>query len=286
MASLLSGTRYGAPVESHFVTKYAARVGPDGELPDGEQLLALVRAILAERPVAQWRVSRDAESLIGALPSGATYADLVDALFAARAGASSSGWGDKTPHYLGRYDTLASLFPDARFVYLVRDGRDVALSLLGRKWGPNNVYAAARYWRDLNTLPETMRARLDNGEIPLFRYETLLEEPRREIARLYEFLNEPMDERKLASLAATARADNGGRWRERMSRRQLRDFGAAANITLEALGYETIPSLPLETPRIAWLRCHDAVLGYARLIHLNTVEAVRIRYFGKAPFAE
>ena len=43
-------------------------------------------------------------------------------------------------------DRLATIWPDARFVVLVRDGRDVALSVMGVPFGPNNAWAAARSW--------------------------------------------------------------------------------------------------------------------------------------------
>ena len=39
-------------------------------------------------------------------------------------------WGDKTPLYMQYLPLLERLFPDARFVHLVRDGRDAALSFL------------------------------------------------------------------------------------------------------------------------------------------------------------
>src|SRR5204863_74419 len=42
--------------------------------------------------------------------------------YAARHG--KSRWGDKTPMYMQRLPMLERLFPDARFVHLVRDGRD------------------------------------------------------------------------------------------------------------------------------------------------------------------
>ena len=41
---------------------------------------------------------------------------------------------------------LAAIWPDARFVVLVRDGRDVALSIMKVPFGANNVWAAARSW--------------------------------------------------------------------------------------------------------------------------------------------
>ena len=50
------------------------------------------------------------------------------ALYAARRG--KTRYGDKTPNHVLYIPLFAGLFPEARFVHLIRDGRDVALSLI------------------------------------------------------------------------------------------------------------------------------------------------------------
>ena len=55
-------------------------------------------------------------------------------------------WGDKTPRYVESIPFISGLFPDARFVHLVRDGRDVALSYANVPFGPKTVARAASLW--------------------------------------------------------------------------------------------------------------------------------------------
>lgn len=43
-------------------------------------------------------------------------------------GAEFSRWGDKTPMHVGYMSTILKVFPDARFIHLIRDGVDVAYS--------------------------------------------------------------------------------------------------------------------------------------------------------------
>jgi hypothetical protein len=48
-------------------------------------------------------------------------------------------WGDKNPHYAdpinqGCLDTIAALFPETRFIHVIRDGRDVVSSLIRKGW--------------------------------------------------------------------------------------------------------------------------------------------------------
>jgi hypothetical protein len=54
--------------------------------------------------------------------------------------------GNKTVDHALSLRTLNALFPAARFVHLIRDGRDVALSWIGAPFGPKTVHSAARLW--------------------------------------------------------------------------------------------------------------------------------------------
>ena len=55
-------------------------------------------------------------------------------------------WGDKTNH-LWNLTVIQDLLPEARFIHIVRDGRDVALSIKDLWWGPSSVAEAAQYWK-------------------------------------------------------------------------------------------------------------------------------------------
>ena len=43
---------------------------------------------------------------------------------------------------------IAEVYPDARFVHIIRDGRDVARSIVAQPWGPATVKEAAKEWGD------------------------------------------------------------------------------------------------------------------------------------------
>ena len=61
---------------------------------------------------------------------------------------------DKNPAYALNTRAIAEVLPEARFIHIVRDGRDVAASLVraGRTWGthwaPRELESAAQSWRD------------------------------------------------------------------------------------------------------------------------------------------
>ena len=82
-------------------------------------------------------------------------------------------WGDKTPLYCLHMDRIESLIPEARFVHIIRDGRDVALSLRGLWFSPgDSVEVLARQWREwVLTARRLGRRRRHYMEI---RYEDLI----------------------------------------------------------------------------------------------------------------
>jgi hypothetical protein len=55
-------------------------------------------------------------------------------------------WGDKSPDYAENIPSLALMFPEARYIHLVRDPRAVASSLVRHNWGPSTYWQAARMW--------------------------------------------------------------------------------------------------------------------------------------------
>src|SRR5207237_1740039 len=77
-----------------------------------------------------------------------TLADAVRACFAVYAESRGKPrWGDKTPGYVEHLELLAELFPDARFIHIIRDGREVSTSIAEQPWGPPSPVAAAFWWR-------------------------------------------------------------------------------------------------------------------------------------------
>jgi hypothetical protein len=67
-------------------------------------------------------------------------------LYAARLG--KPRWGDKTPIYCLSLDAIRRVLPEARFIHIIRDGRDVALSLREMWFSPGwEIETQAAYWR-------------------------------------------------------------------------------------------------------------------------------------------
>ena len=55
-------------------------------------------------------------------------------------------FGDSTPVNMMHAERIYKVFPEAKFVEMVRDGRDVALSVSKEKWGPSDPYKCLTWW--------------------------------------------------------------------------------------------------------------------------------------------
>lgn len=100
-------------------------------------------------------------------------------------------WGDKTPGYVKNMRPIATVLPEARFVHIIRDGRDVALSVIPMNWGPDTVERAAEVWSE-----RVRGARAQQAELPSYmevRFEDLLQDTEQELRRICEFVELEFD---------------------------------------------------------------------------------------------
>ncbi len=57
-------------------------------------------------------------------------------------------FGDSTPVNIMQAELINKLLPGSKFIHVIRDGRDVASSVLKEKWGPNEHFAALDWWKN------------------------------------------------------------------------------------------------------------------------------------------
>ena len=64
---------------------------------------------------------------------------------------------------------IKELLPDARFINVIRDGRDVALSISKERWGPNDAYAGLSWWANRVLKSSQALAMIDPKSVHQFR---------------------------------------------------------------------------------------------------------------------
>lgn len=288
LASLLQRTHYGAPFETHFITKYYKKLGQYGDIHQLSNFNRLLNDILSERAVMQWKLDLKADEFFKELGEGFSYADLADQLCLKAANKIGlKGWGDKTPNYLGDVDILSELFPDSKYLYIVRDGRDVALSLLEKDWGPNNVYYCAQYWELLNKKSAHIEKLKSNGQLYQLKYEDLLDNVEAHVKEIYHFLDLKYEKDDVIDLLSTVKKGNYNKWKDKMSVRQKTTFDRVAANTLRHFGYETCCDVQQEsTLSLLFYKLHHLYFRARHLFIINVVDGIKIKFFGKDPFAE
>jgi hypothetical protein len=253
------GPDAAVPPESMFLTDFASAFDA-GEPHDAAAAAELMRRVWEHPKVRLWELGPEPP----AVPDGLLGADAFRFIAAApfEAYAARHGkprWGDKTPHYVHHVDLLLRLWPRARFVVLVRDGRDVALSLRRMPFGPNNAWAAAQWWA--RGIRAGVRAAAEHPDAVLtVRYEDLAERPADEVRRVCDFLAlrysddmlalEHVDPARIVpdqaawfpTLFDGINTSAVGRWRREMGARDRRIFAALAGDELAQLGYEVEPA--------------------------------------------
>ena len=162
-------------------------------------------------------------------------------------------WADKTPQTIHCLPYLWELFPTARFVHLIRDGRDVACSIIPQNWGPSTVEEAAERWVDCVWKGVIHRA--DTERYSEVRYEDLVRDPEAHVRRVLAWIGEEWDacvldyhrdvadnpEKTESSAEQVARplyTSSLGRWQRDLKPKQVKAFEKIAGETLEFLGYE------------------------------------------------
>lgn len=121
------------------------------------------------------------------LPPRPTVAQVLDAVFSAYARTRGKArWGDKTPKNLHAWPSLLRHFPEARLLVVIRDGRDVALSIKRASFSGVSAWSAVRRWAvDSRVTRELLGARPDVTMVVC--YEALIAQPAETCARMVAF---------------------------------------------------------------------------------------------------
>ena len=167
-------------------------------------------------------------------------------------------WLTKEPQALLWWQQFADHLPGAQSIVLVRDGRDVATSMLKSQLHEFHVFSAADIWaREQKAAREMLEGPQFRDRTICIRYEDLITDPRLEISRLTEFLGLEFEERMVeyyrdpANIEYSKSTDlwknirnpiskeSVGKFRSVLSRRQIRIFEAEAWEELSYFGYAT-----------------------------------------------
>lgn len=166
-----------------------------------------------------------------------------------------SHWGEKTPFNLFYVDLLYDMFPDARFIYVVRDPRAVVTSMNTIEYFSDDSVINALNWRSgagngyhnfVTAIPEGQRLKMS--------YEQLATDPAETLTRLCDFIGEDYNEAMLSfyrdskrymnpvirteNVTKTVTSSSIERWRDHLSSKEVAMVEHICADEMDLHGYE------------------------------------------------
>ena len=254
---------------AQFLTDYVQLVRRNDGTPQ-----ALADCVAAHAEFQRWDIPKPAPP--PSLARGAVqewYLELASRHHSAVGnGGAPRVWVTHSPANIRHVPSLAWLFPDARFVHMVRDGRDVAVSVREMAHGLVTMKQLSSLWQE--RLSHGLAAELAMPERVLrVRYEDLVCRPAATTRKLAAFADLSPEPRMARGDGFTPRRGNRtglagkppdprriGRWRRALSDGEVEAFEYYSAELLPALGYtlETKGSVPSLRWRV-WQEAHGFV---------------------------
>jgi hypothetical protein len=166
-----------------------------------------LRSLLGEKEFTE-HVARFARGIVGAIAATNPQAAVIL---------------EKTPGHLAYWSLIHGLFPEARFIHLIRDPRAVVASLKraaeawGGDWAPKSAAGGARLWADAMAQRVVMRDALA-GLYREVRYEDLRSDPVHQFLTLSRWLGLDVD---IAAARTAVAACEAGKLRDKEAKGRL-----------------------------------------------------------------
>ena len=165
-------------------------------------------------------------------------------------------WAECTPEHLLYLDRIKQTIPNALIIHIIRDSRDVALSMDKGDWirpfpwqKDKRLQVIGLYWEWI-----VQKGREYGRKIPAdyteVHFEDLVKHPHETLARLGQFIEHDLDYERIQKVGIgsvsepnTSFQSDGtfnpvGRWKEKFPAEELKKFEGLIGPTLEELGYE------------------------------------------------
>jgi len=241
---------------------YCSRLNHYNELKTVADVENLVTDLLQDERIKLWDEKLSCKEVMAGVKSN-SYAAVVESFH--KAYAAHKGklyWGNLDIATLGSLEKVHKWFPDARFIHIVRDGRDVSLSHETMPYGSSNTLECAQKWRERLFTNLKMGEILGSERYFLLRYEDMVLEPQATLRKVCEFIGlsysddmlqyanmvdekVPEDKRWLwPALSKPLQSSKCFQWKSKMDLKRRVVFEGEARAMLNQLGYETYTTQP------------------------------------------
>lgn len=166
-----------------------------------QSLRLFVDELAMTKKFETWNISiEDLYTLLSNLKP-TSYAELcasVYLIYSEAQGKKANIWGDKNNYYINHLDELVAIYPTAKFLHVVRDGRDVACSYkdvvasnFSEKYAPklcSNIEEIASEWSSNVRIADAFLTTVDSSNCRVIKYEDLVSDPESNVSWICEWL--------------------------------------------------------------------------------------------------
>lgn len=219
----------------------------------GEKKDKLVRYLRKNEQFNLWNFDR--EPLLQNIKNkeSTTIKEIMEIMYSSYAThEGKSSWGDKSL-FFGAMDLLYEMFPQARFIHIVRDGRDVFHSW--RKMDPKKSHPTvmALDWKFKIHFIEKSMKNIPSSSMMVVRYEDLLDNPEETLKDICKFLNIEFEKEMLKFHKSSNKyigkhhsdlifkeidGTNTNKWKKQLSQNEIKLYQMSASNILLKYGYE------------------------------------------------
>jgi len=240
---------------SQFLTDTARGYGEGVQANDLKEILLRIGS---HRQFRNWSMS------LPELRNEQTFSDLYSTLFQAYAAErkpEARFWVSHSPANIRHGPSLSRLFPDAKFVHIVRDGRAVAASLKKLPAGRGTMRELALTWSERLSHGLALEHALGQDRVLRVKYEDLLNDTNLELGKIVSFIGIDYQDKMVlgdgfrvggqgghALVGKAPLLSRGGAWKEELSSREIELFEFYSAELLELLGFQPCYGLSARPP--------------------------------------
>nr|WP_321233986.1 sulfotransferase [uncultured Psychroserpens sp.] len=196
-----------------------------------------------------------------------------------------TSWGDKSL-FFGAMDLLYQMFPEAKFIHIVRDGRDVFYSW--RRMDPNKSHPSvmALDWKFKIRFIEKSMKNIPSTNMMVIRYEDLLDKPEDILKETCKFLNLEFQKEMLKFHKSSNKyigkhhsdlifkeidSSNINKWKVQLNDKETKLYQMAAGNVLKKYGYELMHKTTSMSSTFLFLK--DILIGLPKRV----IELIKVR---------
>jgi protein-tyrosine sulfotransferase len=217
----------------------------------------ILQSFISTQEIELWEMSlENLDSQLANIPphqqSLAKIIDEINFAYVAKHFPQAQMWGDQSPLHTFYFPWIKPIFPNARYLHLLRDGRDVIASNVTSRG--HKVPEATAYWKTAIKRVESLKSEENDSQFLEIRYEQLVSEPENTLQIISSFLDIPYTDEMLnywqtshavnytkfdrhKNLSRPVFTASIGKWKQRLSEEEQQYMLRRIKPELERLGY-------------------------------------------------